>query len=305
MEDNHIIEKVDVRIIVSESNMAEIVSRTINNLQLEKDYNIIVSSIIPTNDMDIAKKVASGGDIILIGSYGHDEFFNILFNDLKTDFNHIGLLDYDNIILDNGNIDETLAERELFNSIIKAGLSYSLNIINIHTLENKLSSLTKKYNSLLDDYNSLIDDNESLEKDNRNLNEEITNLNHNMDNIKAEFSSFKNRFKNIHKKDILEIYNLDDLWQEIFNEQLINQDKIVIATDKFKPDNIVVGQGFIGAIDKETAVDWLKVVKTALIFVENNENELKDELNKLNEDISEDIDDEEYEIPTNIGDFFD
>lgn len=305
MEDNHIIEKVDVRIIVSESNMAEIVSRTINNLQLEKDYNIIVSSIIPTNDMDIAKKVASGGDIILIGSYGHDEFFNILFNDLKTDFNHIGLLDYDNIILDNGNIDETLAERELFNSIIKAGLSYSLNIINIHTLESKLSSLTKKYNSLLDDYNSLIDDNESLEKDNRNLKEEITNLNHNMDNVKAEFSSFKNRFKNIHKKDILEIYNLDDLWQEIFNEKLINQDKIVIATDKFKPDNIVVGQGFIGAIDKETAVDWLKVVKTALIFVENNENELKDELNKLNEDISEDIDDEEYEIPTNIGDFFD
>lgn len=305
MEDNHIIEKVDVRIIVSESNMAEIVSRTINNLQLEKDYNIIVSSIIPTNDMDIAKKVASGGDIILIGSYGHDEFFNILFNDLKTDFNHIGLLDYDNIILDNGNIDETLAERELFNSIIKAGLSYSLNIINIHTLESKLSSLTKKYNSLLDDYNSLIDDNESLEKDNRNLKEEITNLNHNMDNVKAEFSSFKNRFKNIHNKDILEIYNLDDLWQEIFNEKLINQDKIVIATDKFKPDNIVVGQGFIGAIDKETAVDWLKVVKTALIFVENNENELKDELNKLNEDISEDIDDEEYEIPTNIGDFFD
>lgn len=305
MEDKHITEKVDVRIIVSESNMAEIVSRTINNLQLEKDYNIIVSSIIPTNDMDIAKKVASGGDIILIGSYGHDEFFNILFNDLKTDFNHIGLLDYDNIILDNGNIDETLAERELFNSIIKAGLSYSLNIINIHTLENKLSSLTKKYNSLLDDYNSLIDDNESLEKDNRNLNEEITNLNHNMDNIKAEFSSFKNRFKNIHKKDILEIYNLDDLWQEIFNEQLINQDKIVIATDKFKPDNIVVGQGFIGAIDKETAVDWLKVVKTALIFVENNENELKEELNNLNKDISEDIDDEEYEIPTNIGNFFD
>ena len=91
MDDNQTIEKVDVRVIVSENNMAEIVSKAINNVQLEKDYNIIVSSIIPTKDMELAKKVASGADIILIGSYGHDEYYNILYNDLKTDFNHIML----------------------------------------------------------------------------------------------------------------------------------------------------------------------------------------------------------------------
>ena len=45
MDDNQTIEKVDVRVIVSENNMAEIVSKAINNVQLEKDYNIIVSSI--------------------------------------------------------------------------------------------------------------------------------------------------------------------------------------------------------------------------------------------------------------------
>jgi len=150
MDDNQTIEKVDVRVIVSENNMAEIVSKAINNVQLEKDYNIIVSSIIPTKDMELAKKVASGADIILIGSYGHDEYYNILYNDLKTDFNHIGLFNYDNVISDEGTIEISHAEREIFNSIIKAGLSYSLNIINIHSLENKLSSLTRKYNSLLD-----------------------------------------------------------------------------------------------------------------------------------------------------------
>ena len=42
MDDNQTIEKVDVRVIVSENNMAEIVSKAINNVQLEKDYNIIV-----------------------------------------------------------------------------------------------------------------------------------------------------------------------------------------------------------------------------------------------------------------------
>lgn len=305
MDDNQTIEKVDVRVIVSESNMAEIVSKAINNVQLEKDYNIIVSSIIPTKDMELAKKVASGADIILIGSYGQDEYYNILYNDLKTDFNHIGLFNYENVISDEGTIEISHAEREIFNSIIKAGLSYSLNIINIHSLENKLSSLTRKYNSLLDDYNGLIDDNENLEKVNLELKDEITNLNHNIDKIKSDFSSFKGRFEDIHKKHILEIYDLNDLWQEVFDESLLNQEKIIIATNKFRPDNIIVGQGFIGAVDKLTAIDWLKVVKTALIFVEDKENELKKELNNLhNESDDKIIDEREYDIPNNIGDFF-
>ena len=33
-----------------------------------------------------------------------------------------------------------------------------LNLVNVHTLENKLLNLTHKYNSLLDDYNKLIED---------------------------------------------------------------------------------------------------------------------------------------------------
>lgn len=137
------------------------------------------------------------------------------------------------------------------------------------------------------------------------LKDEITNLNHNIDKIKSDFSSFKGRFEDIHKKHILEIYNLNDLWQEVFDESLLNQEKIIIATNKFRPDDIIVGQGFIGAVDKPTAIDWLKVVKTALIFVEDKEEELKKELNNLNNESDDKIIDErEYDIPNNIGDFF-
>ena len=85
--ENSVISKVDVRIIVSGLDIAEVVSKSVDNTQLERDYNIIVSSIIPTNNFEIAKKVANGGDIILIGGYGQDENYNLLFNDLKTDFN--------------------------------------------------------------------------------------------------------------------------------------------------------------------------------------------------------------------------
>ena len=91
--------KIDIRIIVSSLDIAQIVSKAVSNINLEQDYNIVVSSIIPTMELGIVKKVASGADILLIGGYGSDETYNILFNELKTDFNHIGLFDYNNIIV--------------------------------------------------------------------------------------------------------------------------------------------------------------------------------------------------------------
>ena len=57
------------------------------------------------------------------------------------------------------------------------------------------------------------------------------------------------------------------------NENLVDEEKIVIATNKFKPDNILVGQGFIAAQSRTQAIDWLKIIKTALIFVEDSEEE--------------------------------
>ena len=77
--------KIDVRIVVQGLDVAQMVSKAVSNIQLENDYNIIVSSIIPTTELSIVKKVAKGADIILIGSYGRDETYNVLYNELKTD----------------------------------------------------------------------------------------------------------------------------------------------------------------------------------------------------------------------------
>ncbi len=262
-------EKVDVRIIISGLDIAEVVSKSIDNTQLERDYNIIVSSIIPTNNFEIAKKVADGGDIILIGGYGRDENYNLLFNDLKTDFNHVGLFDYNNIIKDDV-IDSNLAANEILNSIIRAALSYSLNLVNVHTLENKLLKLTHKYNSLLDDYNKLLEDYDEVSLKNNELQASIDDLN-------SDFASFKSRYEDSYSKEFLEIYKLDDLWQEVFKENLVDVKKVILATNKFKPENIIVGQGYIGAKSKQEAIDWLKIIRTALIFVENNNEDLNNQ----------------------------
>ncbi|WP_458453298.1 hypothetical protein [Methanobrevibacter sp.] len=289
--------KIDVRIIVGGLDIAQLVSKAVNNIQLENDYNIIVSSIIPTVELSIVKKVASGADILLIGGYGHDETFNILYNELKTDFNHIGLFDYNNIIIENESLDFKLAEKEILNSIIKSTLSYSLNLINIHTLENKLMKVTHNYNSLLDDYNQLIKEQDVLTQENRELREDI-------EEIKSDYSAFKLRYEDVYSKDILEIFNLDELWQEVFHQELNDEERIVIATNKFKPEDIIVGQGYIASQSRQKAIEWLNIVRTALIFVDDNTEELKKDLSP-NDETMPSQDDEEYEIHNSFENFWD
>ena len=296
MENNSYNSKIDVRIIVSNLDIAGLVSKAVDNIQLERDYNIVVSSIIPTTDFDLAKKVAEGADIILIGGYGQDDNFNLLFNDLKTDFNHIGLFDYNNVLFESEEINTELAQKEILNSIIKSTISYSLNLINIHTLENKLLKVTHNYNNLLDDYNKLIKENEILSGENKDLLDEI-------DNLKSDFSNFKDRFEDIYNKDFLEIYKLDELWQDAFRQEFVDEEKIVIATNKFKPDNIIIGQGFIAAQSRNQAIEWLKIIKTALIFVEDNKDELSEELSSKRQKKPPEAR-EDYDLPNTFENFW-
>ena len=297
MENENHESKIDVRIVVQGLDIAQMVSKAVGNIQLERDYNIIVSSIIPTTELNVVKKVSKGADIILIGSYGRDETYNVLYNELKTDFNNIGLFDYNNIIIEDESIDFNLAQKEILNSIIKSTLSYSLNLINIHTLENKLMEVTHNYNNLLDDYKQVLKENEMFSRENRELIEDI-------DDIKSEFSSFKSRYEDIYSRNILEIFELHELWQDTFRQDLNNEDQVVIATNKFKPDNIIVGQGYIAAQSKQEAIDWLKIIKTALIFVEENEEELKQDLQEVKESKPPEVRDD-YEIPNNFENFWD
>ena len=289
--------KIDVRIVVQGLDVAQMVSKAVSNIQLENDYNIIVSSIIPTTELSVVKKVAKGADIILIGSYGQDETYNILYNELKTDFNNVGLFDYNNMIIEDESIDFNLAQKEILNSIIRSTLSYSLNLINIHTLENKLMKVTHNYNNLLDDYNQVLKENEVFSHENKELLEDI-------EEIKSEFSAFKSRYEDIYSREILEIFQLNELWQETFRQDLTNEKEIVIATNKFLPDNIIVGQGFIAAQSRQSAIDWLKIIRTALIFVEQNKDDLNQELNDTDESKPPEVKDD-YEIPETFENFWD
>ena len=77
-------------------------------------------------------------------------------------------------------------------------------------------------------------------------------------------------------RNSLEVFPIVDLWNELFREGF-NENIykfILLVTDNFRPQNIMIGQGIICAENKDEALDWLKVIKTASILVDENINDL-------------------------------
>jgi predicted nuclease with TOPRIM domain len=157
--------------------------------------------------------------------------------------------------------------------------------------------VTHNYNNLLDDYNQVIKEQEVLTRENNDLREDI-------EEIKSDYSAFKLRYEDIYSKEILEVFNLNELWQETFRQDLTDEKRIVIATNKFKPDNIIVGQGYVAAESRAKAIEWLNIVRTALIFVDDNEDDLKKDLGPNEETKPPEVIDD-YDIPNNFENFWD
>ena len=314
-EEAHDYEKniLDVKIIVKDLNAAEILIKAVNNMHLTDNYNMSVSSIIPTKDINLMKKSIIGSDLILIAidltSEGKEQFIN-QYKELKTDYNYVEYLIFSNT---NGNefIEPSKVEHEIHNSIIRASLTSILNREDISEIQKELYDLKIDYGKLIKTNEQLnlentnaINYSKELTDNNQSLKEEIQSLENTLDEIKSEYSNFKSKFANIYTKDLLEVFNLKELWQETFDELLPNEDKVIYATNNFKPLNVIVGQGFIVAKTKDEAIDWLKIIRTTLIFLDNNEN-LQNDLNHNKGTKNQDIDNSISDVNENNNDEYD
>lgn len=288
---------VDVRLILTNLEYIESISSTINNFDLS-NFNVVISSIIPTNNLEIAKSTTQGADLLLVATEFSDEGKKLFYQFkkyLKTNYNYIEYLklpekssknsDYNSSYnnsnynsysnYDNNDVDLTeFFEDEIANSIIRAGLSCVSNLSVINQSKLKFFQIKddfKKSREKLEksnlENNHLEEETKSLREKNEKLTEEVLILQKELDKLKSDYSNYKARFDNIYSKNSLEIFNLNLIWSELFNEIIDeNLNKAInLATDSFKPADIIVGQGFIGAKTKEDAMDWLKIIKTALI----------------------------------------
>lgn len=280
---------IDVRIIVEGASDVESVSKAMQNVALGAEYHITISSIIPTTSSEIALRAVKGADLVLIatdvdgpGRELADKFQKLL----KDEVGHVERMKFP-MGHDVEYIDPSLIRHEIKNAIIRAGLTSITNISRIKKLEDKILDLKEKLSNIFDENSVLQSENHELSvnfKEIKKLNEELTEelnlLREKSENIELKYNRLNEEIEKIRTKPLFELFNLFDLWEETFGSELNDEDQIYYATNQFRPDKIIVGQGNIGAVSKEEAVEWLKIVRTALIFYDNKEDNFEKDPNQ-------------------------
>lgn len=278
---------IDVRIIVEGASDVENVSRALQNIALGAEYHITISSIIPTTNTEIAKKAVNGADIVLIatdvdapGRELAEKFQKVL----KKEVGHI-----ERMKLPFGHdveyIDSALIRREIKNAIIRSGLLSIANLGRFREIKNRLKESEDKIKELKAEIKDLSSQRDELTLENQELVDAQERLKLKQDNLQEEFKVTKQRYADVKNqygmlinKNLYERFPIHELWKETFNETLDEEEHITFITSEFKPENIVLGQGFIAAPSKTDAVDWLKVIRTVLIFYDSKIEDLKEEI---------------------------
>jgi predicted nuclease with TOPRIM domain len=267
----------DVRIIVEGASDVESVSKAMQGVALGAEYHITISSIIPTTSLEIAKKAVKGADVVLIATDVDAPGRELAEKYKEALKDHVGHLERMKFPYghDVEYIDPAIIKDEIENAIIRAGLSSITHIKYLKELETELDASTDKLQELSTENFELQQENqESKEKldeivqINNQLQEQMETIKNNSQDLKKDYSQLKRECSRIHEKNLLEVFSIKKLWNEAFNQILKNEDQIIFATNQFKPDNIVVGQGWISARSRDDAIEWLKVIKTALIFID-------------------------------------
>ncbi len=266
---------IDVRIIVEGASDVEAVSKAMQDVALGAEYHITISSIIPTTSSDIAKKAVKGADILLIATdadaHGR-ELAEKLQKNLKNEVGHIERVKFP-FGHDVEYIDPSLIRDEIKNAIIRAGLSSTANIKRLRRLENKLEELKEKLEEASVENKNLLSENEDLltkiqelTGKNETLEEELEALKDEFKNTKEKYTKIKIKYEDVQKKSLFEAFSIEELWNETFAEEIKDEEQVYFIMNELKPENIIVGQGYIAAPSKRDAIDWLKILKIALIL---------------------------------------
>ncbi|ADL58621.1 topoisomerase [Methanothermobacter marburgensis] len=271
---------VDVRIIVEGASDVESVSRALQRVSLGAKYHITISSIVPTTSLEIAMRAVEGADIVLIAT-DVDQTGRELADKFREALKgHVGHIE--RMKLPYGHdveyLDPDLIREEIENAIIRAGLQTLSGVKNLRNMKESLEECQERLNELVAENSALRDENIKLlgevedgEREAESLKEEIKVLEEKLKVLEEDYSRIKTRFSEIKDKELLETFSIGELWSETFGEEPDDPEKIYFVTDHIKPEGIILGQGFIAAPSREDAVEWLRIVKSALVFTETDD----------------------------------
>ena len=271
---------VDVRIIVEGASDVESVSRALQRVSLGAKYHITISSIVPTTSLEIALRAVEGADIVLIAT-DVDQTGRELADKFREALRgHVGHIE--RMKLPYGHdveyLDPDLIREEIENAIIRAGLQTLTGIRSLSDMKERLGECQKKLDEAIAENTALRDENTRLQDEVEAGNERIESLRGELNQLEGkfrlleeEYSKLETRFSELEDKELLETFSITDLWRETFGEEPDDLERIYFVTDHIKPEGIILGQGSIAAPSRDDAVEWLRIIKSALVFTEKDE----------------------------------
>ncbi len=277
---------IDTRIIVEGVSDVETLSKAIQDLALGSEFGVTISSIIPTTNIEIAKKSIVGADIVLIATDADRsgrELAERLFEELKGKEIIIERVKFPKG-RDLEHTDLFLVSKEIKNSLVRIGLK-SLKSIDLllekerfmRSLEKDMFSLKLENDDLKKKTRTFEQTLEGIESEKELINkleEGIDRLNVEKNEIELENSEIKKelkskedrifeleaRYKDLEAK-ILNIFDLETYWSKISNDQSPTASEIRKAIEILGLDRVEASDDFIVSPSEENVYKVLKLIK--------------------------------------------
>ena len=247
---------VDVRILVEGASDVEVVSKALQGLALGSEYNITISAIIPTTNVEIAKSAAAGADLLIIATdadrVGRD-LAERLFSELSEMVGHIERMKLP-LGHDLEHVDVELVRKELKNTLVRAGLKTLQLLPGYMELRKELLDVKGKYDQLANDYEALYKEHEELQKKYDELREEYARARHENEGLRELLSKKSKPVK------------IEDAWKNLFPAEPTPEERLIaIAVERLGlAGKVIVGQGYIFAEDEGLIDELLKTVYLGL-----------------------------------------
>jgi len=277
---------IDTRIIVEGVSDVETLSKAIQDLALGSEFGVTISSIIPTTNIDIAKKSIVGADIVLIATDADRsgrELAERLFEELKGKVVIIERVKFPKG-RDLESTDLFLISKEIKNSLVRIGLK-SLKSIDIliekekfiRSLEKDMYSFKIENEDLKDKIKTYEESFEAIESEKgliNKLEEDIDRLNVEKNEIELDNSEIKKelmakedkileleaRYKDLEAK-ILNIFDLRNYWSKISNDHPPTASEVKKAIEILNLDRVEASDEFIVSPSEEIVYKILRLIK--------------------------------------------
>jgi len=244
---------IDIRIATNPERV-EILSKILQD-SLFRDFGVSISSIIPTTDLNVVKKAATGADILLVATTDVE----------KENVSSLPVGHVEYIALPE---EDDLKEMQ---SALEDGLVRSaIQCVNVFSeykgMEEEVETLRKKekeYQDMREEYAELKEKEIYLEKvleESEKLKQKIKDLENKLEIVKKE----RHEYDGMGVRDLFS-FPLNDLWKDIARSPPPRNEDIEVAVKRLSLEgSVMVSCGYLAAPSREEALDILRIVKIAL-----------------------------------------